>query len=174
MVVKDRVLVSDGTVTSTYVPRSGGILTRQQYTKSRMEIVERLISRLMQTEANTGKKQLCTRIVMDAFDEINAKTKQNPLQVLVDAVANAGPREETVRLKYGGINVPKSVDSAPIRRVNTALRYIAMATWKGSHKTKKPAHLVLANELIMAAKGDAKCFSVGKKEEVERIAKSAR
>ncbi|HJK63774.1 MAG TPA: 30S ribosomal protein S7, partial [Methanocorpusculum sp.] len=50
----------------------------------------------------------------------------------------------------------------------------AMATWKGSHKTKKPAHLVLANELIMAAKGDAKCFSVGKKEEVERIAKSAR
>jgi Ribosomal protein S7 len=84
------------------------------------------------------------------------------------------PREETVRLKYGGINVPKSVDSAPIRRVNTALRYIALATWKGSHKTKKPAHIVLANELIMASKGDAKCFSVGKKEEVERIAKSAR
>ncbi|HJK19264.1 MAG TPA: 30S ribosomal protein S7 [Methanocorpusculum sp.] len=174
VVVKDQGLVRYVTVTSTEVPSSCGRLTQQQFTKSQMAIVERLINRLMQTEANTGKKQLCTRIVMDAFDEINAKTKQNPLQVLVDAVANAGPREETVRLKYGGINVPKSVDSAPIRRVNTALRYIAMATWKGSHKTKKPAHLVLANELIMAAKGDAKCFSVGKKEEVERIAKSAR
>jgi len=33
--------------------------------------------------------------------------------VLVDAVENTGPREETVRLKYGGINVPKSVDTAP-------------------------------------------------------------
>ena len=174
VVVKDQGLVRYVTVNSTEVPSSCGRLTQQQFTKSQMAIVVRLINRLIQTEANTGKKQLCTRIVMDAFDEINAKTKQNPLQVLVDAVANAGPREETDRLKYGGINVPKSVDSAPIRRVNTALRYIAMATWKGSHKTKKPAHLVLANELIMAAKGDAKCFSVGKKEEVERIAKSAR
>ena len=174
VVIKDQSLIRYVTVTSAEVPSSCGRLARQQFTKSQMAIVERMINRLMQTEANTGKKQLCTRIVMDAFDEINAKTKQNPLQVLVDAVANAGPREETVRLKYGGINVPKSVDSAPIRRVNTALRYIAMATWRGSHKTKKPAHLVLANELIMAAKGDAKCFSVGKKEEVERIAKSAR
>ena len=174
VVVKDPGMVRYVTVTSTEVPSSCGRLTQQQFTKSEMAIVERLINRLMQQEYNTGKKMMCTKMVMDSFDVINKKTKQNPLQVLVDAVANAGPREETVRLKYGGINVPKSVDSAPIRRVNTALRYIALATWKGSHKTKKPAYLVLADELIMAAKGDAKCFSVGKKEEVERIAKSAR
>ena len=174
VVVKDQGLVRYITVASTEVPSSCGRLTQQQFTKSQMAIVERLINRLMQTEHNTGKKMTCTKMVMDAFDEINKKTKANPLQVLVDAVGNAAPREETVRLKYGGINVPKSVDSAPIRRVNTALRYIALATWKGSHKSKKPAHIVLANELIMASKGDAKCFSVGKKEEVERIAKSAR
>lgn len=172
--ISDAGLVRYITVTSTEVPSSCGRLTQQQFTKSQMAIVERLINRLMMTEHNTGKKMMCTKIVMDAFDEINRKTKQNPLQVLVDAISNAGPREETVRLKYGGINVPKSVDSAPIRRVNTALRYIALATWKGSHKTKKPAHIVLANELIMASKGDTKCFSVGKKEEIERIAKSAR
>ncbi|HJJ30351.1 MAG TPA: 30S ribosomal protein S7 [Methanocorpusculum sp.] len=174
VVVKDAGMIRYVTVTSTEVPSSCGRLTQQQFTKSEMAIVERLINRLMQQEHNTGKKMMCTKMVMDAFDVINKKTKQNPLQVLVDAVAHAGPREETVRLKYGGINVPKSVDSAPIRRVNTALRYIALATWRGSHKTKKPAYLVLADELIMAAKGDAKCFSVGKKEEVERIAKSAR
>ena len=156
------------------VPHSCGRLTQQQFTKSSMAIVERLINRLMQVEHNTGKKQLCTRIVMDAFDIIHKKTKQNPIQVLVDAVGNAGPREETVRLKYGGINVPKSVDTAPIRRVNTAMKYIATGVWKGSHKTKRSASQVLADELIAAAKGDSKCFSVGKKEEVERIAKSAR
>ncbi|NMB79799.1 MAG: 30S ribosomal protein S7, partial [Methanomicrobiales archaeon] len=33
---------------------------------------------------------------------------------------------------------------------------------------------VLADELIAASKGDVKCYSVGKKEERERIAKSAR
>ena len=120
----------------------------------------------MQQEYNTGKKNVYQD--MDAFDVINKKTKQNPLQVLVDVVA--GPREEPSR---STADVPKS-GSAPIRRVNTALRYIALATWRGSNKTKKPAYLVLADELIMAAKGDAKCFSVGKKEEVERIAKSAR
>ena len=174
VVVKDQGLIRYITVSSTEIPSSCGRLTQQQVTKSQMAIVERLINRLMQTETNTGKKMHCTKMVMDAFDEINKKTKQNPLQVLVDAISNAAPREEIVRLKYGGINVPKSVDSAPIRRVNTALRYIALATWKGSHKTKKPAYLVLANELIMAAKGDTKCFSVGKKDEVERMAKSAR
>ncbi|HJK49230.1 MAG TPA: 30S ribosomal protein S7, partial [Methanocorpusculum sp.] len=79
VVVKDQGLVRYVTVTSTEVPSSCGRLTQQQFTKSQMAIVERLINRLMQTEANTGKKQLCTRIVMDAFDEINAKTKQNPL-----------------------------------------------------------------------------------------------
>lgn len=159
---------------SMAVPHSCGRLTQQQFTKSSMAIVERLINRLMQVEHNTGKKQLCTRIVSDAFDIIHTKTKQNPIQVLVDAVGNAGPREETVRLKYGGINVPKSVDTAPIRRVNTAMKYIATGVWKGSHKKKRSAAQVLADELIAAAKGDSKCFSVGKKEEVERIAKSAR
>ena len=172
--VADQGLVRYVSYKSIGVPSSCGRLTQQQFTKSHMTIVERLINRLMQTEHNTGKKQLCTRIVMMAFDEINTKTKQNPLKVLVDAISNASPREETVRLRYGGINVPKSVDSAPMRRVNTALRYIAMATWNGSHKTKKPAHLVLANELLLASKGDPKCFSVGKKGEVERIAKSSR
>ena len=128
----------------------------------------------MQTENNTGKKQLATRIVSDAFDIINKKTKLNPIQVLVDAIANTGPREETVRLKYGGINVPKSVDTAPLRRVNSAIGFIAEATLKASRSSKKSASAILADELIAAAKGDAKCYSVNKKEERERIAKSAR
>jgi len=174
VVIKDPGLERYVTITSTAVPHSCGRLTQQQFTKSSMAIVERLINRLMQVEHNSGKKQLCTRTVMEAFDIINKKTKQNPIQVLVDAIGNTGPREETVRLKYGGINVPKSVDTAPIRRVNTALKYIATGVWRGSHKTKRSASQVLADELIAAAKGDSKCFSVGKKEEVERIAKSAR
>jgi small subunit ribosomal protein S7 len=156
------------------VPHTTGKFTRQEFNKANMLIVERLINRLMQSETNTGNKQLAIRIVRDAFDIVNQKTKKNPVQVLVEAIANTGQREETVRLKYGGINVPKSVDTAPIRRVNTALFFISEAVEKAAHKSKRPVAACLADELIAASKGDVKAYSVNKKEERERIAKSAR
>lgn len=159
---------------SMIVPHSGGKYTRQEFNKGNMLIVERLINRLMQSEMNTGNKTLAIRIVKDAFEIINKKTKKNPVQVLVEAISNAGPREETVRLKYGGINVPKSVDTAPLRRVNTAIFFIAEGVHKAAHKSKKPVSACLADELIAASKGDVKTYSVSKKEERERIAKSAR
>ncbi|MGD1005489.1 MAG: 30S ribosomal protein S7 [Methanoregulaceae archaeon] len=172
--VNDPSLVRYVNLTPQIIPQTCGRNSQQDFNKSNTMIVERLINDLMQTENNTGKKQMTTRIVRDAFNIINKKTKQNPIQVLVDAIANTGPREETVRLKYGGINVPKSVDTAPLRRVDSAIGFIAEAVLKSSRKNKKSVSAVLADELIAAAKGDAKCYSVNKKEERERIAKSAR
>jgi small subunit ribosomal protein S7 len=156
------------------VPHTCGKLAGQQFNKSNMLIVERLINKLMQTEHNTGKKELAIRIVRDAFEIVHQKTRKNPVQVLVDAVANAGPREETVRLKYGGINVPKSVDTAPQRRVDTALRFITDGVYQASHKKKKSVSEALAEELIAAANGDTRSYALSKKEERERIAKAAR
>ena len=172
--VTDPSLVRYVNLTPQIIPHSCGKFSRQEFNKANMMIVERLINRLMQTENNTGKKQLAIGIVRDAFEIINKKTKRNPVEVLVEAIGNTGPREETVRLKYGGINVPKSVDTAPMGRVDSAVGFIAEAVWKSSRKKKKSASAILADELIAAAKGDAKCYSVGKKEEKERIAKSAR
>ena len=172
--VTDPSLIRYVTLTSLIIPHSCGKFSKQEFNKSNMMIVERLINRLMQTEKNTGKKQLAIRIVRDAFEIINKKTKRNPVEVLVEAIGNSGPREETVRLKYGGINVPKSVDTAPLRRVDTVIGFLAEATLKGSSSSKKSASAILADELIAASKGDMKCYSVGKKEERERIAKSAR
>lgn len=172
--VTDPSLVRYVNLHSMIVPHSCGKLAGTDFNKSNMLIVERLINRLMQTEQNTGKKQLAIRIVRDAFGIIAKKTKKNPAQVLVDAVANSGPREETVRLKYGGINVPKAVDTAPQRRVDGSLKFITEAVYKASRKTKKSVSSALADELMSAARGDAKAYSVAKKEERERIAKSAR
>lgn len=172
--VTDPSLVRYISLNPVIVPNSTGKFTRQEFNKANMLIVERLINRLMQTEKNTGNKQLATRIVRDAFETIHKKTKKNPVQILVEAITNTGQREETVRLKYGGINVPKSVDTAPIRRVNTSLFFISEAVYKAARKSKKPASACLADELIAASKGDVKAYSVNKKEERERIAKSAR
>jgi small subunit ribosomal protein S7 len=172
--IKDPGLARYINLRSAIVPYTSGKLTRQQFAKGEMLIVERLINRLMQNEMNTGAKQRAIRITQDAFEIIYQRTKKNPVQVLVDAIANAGPREETVRLKYGGINVPKSVDTAPLRRVNAALKFIAMGVQAASRKSKKDVSECLADELIAASRGDTKSHSVSKKEERERIAIASR
>ena len=105
----------------TVVMHSGGRHARQQFKKSEQHIVERLINKMMQGEDNTGKKMKTYKIVEEALDIVHQRTKENPLSVLAKAISNAGPREEVVRLKYGGITVPKAVDTAPQRRVDVAL-----------------------------------------------------
>jgi small subunit ribosomal protein S7 len=156
------------------VPHSGGRNAKQQFNKSNLNIVERLINKVMREENNTGQKITIYSNVKEAFEIINRKTGQNPVQMLVNAIVNAGPREETVRLQYGGIAVPKSVDTAPQRRVDTALRLIAQGAQQASFGTKKPLANALADEIIAAANYDVKGFAMGKKDNIERVAKAAR
>ena len=153
-----------------YVPHTEGRHEKRRFAKAKVPIVERLINKVMRKGKNTGKKHLAYDIVKRAFDIIYNRTKRNPVQVLVDAIINAGPREEVVRLKYGGIAVPKSVDTSSLRRVDVALRNIC----EGAFKSPKSIAECLAEEIILASKNDPKSYAVSKKEEVERVAKSAR
>ena len=152
---------------------SGGRHAKQQFEESRVCIVELLINKLMRTEKNTGKKLKNYKSVKNAFDQIYESTSMNPLQVLVDAIRNAGPLEETIRLRFGGILVPKAVDVSSQRRIEQALRYITQGAQKCAFKSKRSIERCLADELIAAAK-NAKCHSISKKEERERIARAAR
>jgi small subunit ribosomal protein S7 len=161
-------------ITVTPIAHTMGRHSEKQFKKSEISIVERLINRLMQTDENTGKKQQATNIVKEAFELVHERTEENPVQVLVTAVENAGPREETVRLKYGGISVPKAVDVAPQRRVDQALKFLAQGTLNGSFKTTTPAAEALANQLVGAANYDLQAYPVSQKEEQERVAAAAR
>ncbi|MCY4731403.1 30S ribosomal protein S7 [Natronomonas gomsonensis] len=161
-------------ITVTPIAHTMGRHSEKQFKKSEISIVERLINRLMQTEENTGKKQQATRIVRDAFEIVAERTDENPVQVLVRAVENSGPREETVRLKYGGISVPKAVDVAPQRRVDQSLKFIAQGTQSGSFKTTTPAEEALAQQITGAANYDLQAYPISQKEEQERVAAAAR
>jgi small subunit ribosomal protein S7 len=161
-------------VTPVSVPHTGGRHTSKAFGKAKMSIVERLINNMMRTEDFTGKKMKAYKAVEEAFGIVAQKTNQNPLQMLVDALQNAAPREEVTRLQYGGISVPKAVDVAPARRVDLALRHLCRATLESSHKSKKPVGECLADEIITAAKNDINSSSIAKKEEIERVAASAR
>ena len=70
---------------------------------------------------NTGKKLNAMKIVEQAFDIINLMTDKNPLQVLVEAVSNAGPREDSTRIGTSGVVRRQAVDVSPFRRVSFAL-----------------------------------------------------
>lgn len=161
-------------ITVTPIAHTMGRHANKQFEKSEISIVERLINRIMQNQENTGKKQMAMKIVREAFDILHERTGENPVQLLVRAIENAGPREETVTLKYGGISVPKAVDVAPQRRVDQAIMYIANAVEKGSYKSKKSAAEVLADEIQGAAEYDVQSSSISKKEEKERVAAAAR
>ena len=161
-------------ITVTPIAHTMGRHADKQFKKSEISIVERLINRLMQTDENTGKKQLTTSLVRDAFGVINDRTGENPVQVLVEAIENSAPREETVRLKYGGISVPKAVDISPQRRVDQALKFIAEGVHSDSFKTETDAADAVAQQLIGAANNDVSTYAVNQKEEKERVAAAAR
>jgi small subunit ribosomal protein S7 len=156
------------------IPHTGAKFANKRFGKAKVSIVERLINNMMRTENFTGKKMKTYKAVRNAFEIIHKKTKKNPLQVLVDALQNAAPREEITRLRFGGISVPKAVDIAPLRRLDTALRNISKGAVKSTYKNKKPIERCLADEIIMASNKEMNSFSISKKEEIERIASSAR
>ncbi len=157
-----------------YSPHTEGRLSGKPFLKTRMHLVERLANHLMKGGRFTGKKSKALATVRAAFDELAQKEGKNPLQLLVDAVENAAPREEVTRLQFGGISVPRAVDASPARRLNVAIRNLALGAIQASRKSTKPIHTCLADEISLAAKGNLTSFAVGRKEEVERVAQSAR
>ena len=86
----------------------------------------------------------------------------------------AAPKEETTRLRFGGISVPKAVDIAPQRRLDIAIRNICQGTCNASHKNKKSIERCLADEILKAAKNDPASFAIARKNDLERVARSAR
>jgi len=167
-----------------FLPHSAGRHVKS-FGKSNISIVERLINRIgvaghegkkhkRTSGRNVGKKHMGYNIVKDAFAIIDKKTKKNPVQVLVDALVNSAPRGDTTRIKYGGITYHQSVDISPQRRLDVALRFVTVGAAKGAFRTKKSIAQSLADEIIAAANYSMKCYSISKKEELERIAKAAR
>ncbi len=152
----------------------GAVFANKMFAKSKVPIVERLINNLMRTEKYNGKKNSSYKVVKSAFEVIEKRTKSNPIQVLINAIEHSAPKEETTRLRFGGINVPKAVDTSPQRRLDIALRNICQGVVNSTHKNKKSVDICLAEEIIKASKNDPASFSVAKKNDIERVAKSAR
>jgi len=161
-------------LTPMVAPHSMGRHEHQRFRKAKVNIVERLINSLMRSGKNSGKKAKATNIVKETFEIINLRTGKNPIEVLVKAVENASPCEDTTRVSYGGVVYHLSVDVAPQRRIDLAIRHISEGARAASINNPRSIQETLADELVLAANKDIKSAAIAKRNEIERVAQSSR
>mmetsp|Transcript_49648 Transcript_49648/g.97098 ORF Transcript_49648/g.97098 Transcript_49648/m.97098 type:complete len:258 (-) Transcript_49648:70-843(-) len=159
---------------ATYLPHTAGRYQKKRFRKASCPIVERLACCLMRKGRNSGKKLLACRIVQHTLEIINLLTDQNPIQIVVEAIINSGPREDSTRVGGAGVVRRQAVDMSPFRRVNYALYLIATGARESSFRNLKSMSECLAEELINAAKGSSNSYAIKKKDEIERVSKSNR
>jgi small subunit ribosomal protein S7 len=180
--IKDPGLKNAISLRKTISPMTFGRSALKRFNKAEVNLVERLANKLMHfgkkyaknTGRMGGKKIRSINTVKAAFEIIHLKTGKNPVEVLVRAVEHSAPNEDTTRIVYGGTVYHVSVDVAPIRRVDMALRFIAESVRDATFSNPKAIDEYLAEFLIGASENDQNAPSVKKKNELERIAQASR
>lgn len=165
-------------------PRSAGRYAGERLNKDKISVIERLVNKIaisghrgkehkISSGEDVGKKRKLIKALIKSFEIIEEKDKK-PVNVLIKAIENTAPLEETTSFQQGGIRIHKSVVTSPQRRVDLALRFIAQGVRERSFKNKLKLERALAEELLAAASNDQKCYSIKKKTEKERLAEAAR
>jgi small subunit ribosomal protein S7 len=174
-----------------YINLTGKLLIKShgrnvgKFTQAKVHILERFANRLavpghvgkkhkIITSHSSGKYARNMGMMMDVLAFIEARKKQNPLQVIVRAIENASPRDEVTTIEYGGARYPQAVDVSPLRRVNMAIRWMVQGAYQRSFGKKKSMAESLANEIIQAADSNMESYAFNKKNEAEKQADSAR
>lgn len=156
-----------------------------KFSQTKVNIVERLANKLsvaghrgkkhkLEKGNATGKYTKNMQIILDVLDIIEKKTNKNPVEILVRAVENSAPRDETTVIEYGGARYPQAVDVAPVRRVNLALKHLVHGASDKAFNKKKTITQTIAEEIIMAAENNGESLAVRKRKEAEAQADSAR
>ena len=116
------------------------------------------LSRFINCIMSDGKKSVAQRVVYDALEEIERRTKGNPspIDVFKKAVDNVRPEVEVRSRRVGGANyqVPMSVNRK--RQQSLAYRWIIEAA---RSEKGKPMHLKLAKELMDAFQNTGKAVT---------------
>ncbi len=156
-----------------------------KFTQAKVHILERFANRLS-VPGHVGKKHKIIashasgkynrnmQTVIDSLLIIAERKKINPVQVLVKAIENASPRDEITTIEYGGARYPQAVDVSPLRRINLAIRWMVQGAFQKSFGKKKKMAESLAQEIMNAADLNMESYALGKKNEAEKQADSAR
>ena len=126
-----------------------------------------LVGRFINCIMKDGFKQKAESILLDAFNIIQEKSKNDPLEVFKKAIDNVQPVLEVRSRRVGGSNYQVPIEVRPERRIALAIKWILAYTRdkKGASMSEK-----LAAELLSAANNEGS--SVKKKEDVHRMAEA--
>ena len=157
----------------------------EKFAKTKVNILERIANRIavpghvgkkhkIITSWSSGKYSKNISTVLKMLEIIEKITKKNPIQVLIDAIENGSPRDEITVIEHAGARYPQAVDSSPLRRIDLGIRWIVQGSYQRCFGKKKKMAESLAEEIIKASQNNMESYSVGKRNESEKQADSAR
>ncbi len=126
-----------------------------------------LVSRFVNVVMVSGKKNVARRLIYQAFDVIEERTKEEGVEVFRKAVNNVAPLVEVRSRRVGGATYQVPIEVRPDRRVALAFRWLIQYARARSDKSMANR---LANELISAAKGEG--GAIKKKDDTHRMAEA--
>ena len=147
------------------MPRKGHIQKRDVLADPiyNSKIVTKLINNVMLD----GKKGTAQKIVYGAFEQVNAKSGKEAMEVFEAAMNNLMPMLEVKARRIGGATYQVPVDVRPDRRQALALRWLTMFSRKRSEKTMVDR---LANEILDASNNTGN--AVKRKEDMHKMAEA--
>jgi len=126
-----------------------------------------LVTKFINSMMYGGRRAISQQIMYEAFNQMQAKTQEDPLKVFKRAVDNVKPSLEVKSRRVGGSNYQVPIEVNPARRTSLALR------WLISFARKRPERTMvskLANELMDAA--NMRGGAVKKKEDTHKMAEA--
>jgi small subunit ribosomal protein S7 len=127
-----------------------------------------LVSRLVNTVMNSGKKSTAQRIVYGAFDQLAEKNPQSsPLEILQRAVDNAKPRLEVKARRVGGATYQVPLEVTVDRQLALAMRWLVDFA---DARKGVPMKEALAAEIMEAYQGQGN--AIRKRDEVHKMAQA--
>lgn len=128
-----------------------------------------VLTKFMNSIMIAGKKSAAEGIVYGAFDEVEEKARQNPVEVFHQALDNVKPAVEVRSRRVGGATYQVPVEVRPDRRQALAIRWLIAAARARNEKTMVER---LSGELLDASNNRG--AAVKKREDTHRMADANR
>lgn len=124
-----------------------------------------ILTKFMNAIMFDGKKSIAERIVYGALDQIEEKTKQDPVESFHQALDNVAPHVEVRSRRVGGATYQVPVEVRTERRQALAIRWVIAAARKRNETTMVDR---LSGELLDAANNRG--AAVKKREDTHKMA----
>jgi len=127
----------------------------------------KLVAKFVNSLLKRGKKSLAESILYGAFDIVEKKLKEQPVELFEKAVSNVKPVIEVKSRRVGGSTYQVPTEVAPARRTALAIRWLIT---NAQERTEKTMREKLAGELMDAASNRG--GAIKKRESVHKMAEA--